>query len=384
MSQSFPSVHHRLRNDRGLTSTFALCSGLVLLFAWLAWAFLARVTRYEVSDAARLEVDTASYPIQANISGRLLRSNLVLGKEIAAGDVLAEIDTQAEELSLREEQTRVGELQPQIDALRAEFQAQSEGKSDERKILALSQNGARAQYAEANAQATLAEEELNRADRLRAEGIMSVADAERARAAAQSKRAAAESLRAGISRLEPELVVREKDRDVKSKETQAALAKLQAEARTGAESIRRLEYEIERRKIRATVSGRLAECASLRPGSHITEGDKLGLILPSGKLQVIAEFQPSAALGKLHPGQSGSLRLQGFPWAQYGAVSTRVARVADEIRDGKVRVELSVASNFPSRIPPQHGLPGSVEVAVEEVSPAKLVLRSAGEIVGAR
>ena len=384
MSQSFPSVHHRLRNDRGLTSTFALCSGLVLLSAWLAWAFLARVTRYEISDAARLEVDTASYPIQANISGRLLRSNLILGKEIAAGDVLAEIDTQAEELSLREEQTRVGELQPQIDALRAEFQAQSEGKSDERKILALSQNGARAQYAEANAQATLAEEELNRADRLRAEGIMSVADAERARAAAQSRRAAAESLRAGISRLEPELVVREKDRDVKSKETQAALAKLQAEARTGAESIRRLEYEIERRKIRATVSGRLAECASLRPGSHISEGDKLGLILPSGKLQVIAEFQPSAALGKLHPGQSGSLRLQGFPWAQYGAVSTRVARVADEVRDGKVRVELSVASNFPSRIPPQHGLPGSVEVAVEEVSPAKLVLRSAGQIVGAR
>ena len=384
MSQSFPSVHHRLRNDRGLTSTFALCSGLVLLSAWLAWAFLARVTRYEVSDAARLEVDTASYPIQANISGRLLRSNLVLGKEIAAGDVLAEIDTQAEELSLREEQTRVGELQPQIDALRAEFQAQSEGKSDERKILALSQNGARAQYAEANAQATLAEEELNRADRLRAEGIMSVADAERARAAAQSRRAAAESLRAGISRLEPELVVREKDRDVKSKETQAALAKLQAEARTGAESIRRLEYEIERRKIRATVSGRLAEYASLRPGSHISEGDKLGLILPSGKLQVIAEFQPSAALGKLHPGQSGSLRLQGFPWAQYGAVSIRVARVADEVRDGKVRVELSVASNFPSRIPPQHGLPGSVEVAVEEVSPAKLVLRSAGQIVGAR
>ncbi len=384
MSQSFPSVHHRLRNDRGLTSTFALCVGIVFLFAWLAWAFLARVTRYEVSDAARLEVDTAACPVQANISGRLLRSNLILGKQIVAGDVLAEIDTQGEELSLREEQTRLGQLQPQIDALRAELEAQSEGKSDERQILAFSQNGARAQYEEANAQATLAEEELNRANRLRAEGIMSVADAERARATAQSKRAAAESLRAGLSRLEPELVVREKDRDVKSKETLAALAKLQADARTGTESIRRLEYEIERRKIRAVVSGRLAECASLRPGSHINEGDQLGVILPSGKLQVIAEFQPSAALGKLHPGQPGALRLQGFPWAQYGTVPARVTRVADEIRDGKVRVELSVVNHFPSRIPPQHGLPGSVEVAVEQVSPAKLVLRSAGEIVGAR
>ena len=170
---------------------------------------------------------------------------------------------------------------------------------------------------------------------------------------------------------------------IKSKETQAALAKLEGELRSGAEAVRRLEYEIERRRIRATVSGRLAECAAIHPGSHISEGDKLGVILPSGKLQVIAEFQPSAALGKLHPGQPASLRLEGFPWAQYGAVPARVARVADEIRDGKVRVELSVG-DFPSRIPPQHGLPGSVEIEVEQISPAKLVLRSAGEIVSSR
>src|SRR4051812_36081282 len=383
MSQSFPSVHHRLRNDRGLTSTVALCVAILFLSAWLAWAFLARITRYEVSDSARLEVDAAPYPIQANIAGRLVRSNLVLGKEIQAGEVLAEIDTQTEELSLREEQTRLLELQPQISALHAQLEAQGEGKTDERKVLALSQTGARAQFDEANAQATLAEEELARADRLRAEGIMSIADAERARASARSKRAAAESLKATISRLEPELAVREKDRDAKSKETQAALAKLQAELRTGSETVRRLEYEVERRRIRASISGRLAECAALRPGSHINEGDKLGAILPSGKLQVIADFQPSAALGKLHPGQPASLRLQGFPWAQYGTVPTRVARVADEIRDGKVRVELSV-ENFPSRVPPQHGLPGSVEVEIEQVSPAKLVLRSAGEIVGSR
>jgi multidrug resistance efflux pump len=383
MSQSFSSVHYRLRQDRGLTSALALGVAFAFLLAWLAWAFLARVTRYEVSDSARLEVDTAPYPIQANISGRLLRSHLVLGNVIEAGEVLAEFDTQTEELSLREEQTHLEELQPQMAALRAELKAQNDGKTDERTVLALSQNGARAQYEEANAQAVLAEDELRRAERLRAEGILSVADAERARATAQSRRAAAENLKASISRLEPELVVRERDRDVKSKETQAALAKLEAELRTGAESVRRLEYEIERRRIRATVSGRLAECAALRPGSHVNEGDRLGVILPSGKLQVIAEFQPSAALGKLHPGQPAALRLEGFPWAQYGTVPTQVARVADEIRDGKVRVELSVGA-FPSRIPPQHGLPGSVEVEVERISPAKLVLRSAGEIVGSR
>lgn len=383
MSNSFQSVSRSLAKDRGLTSGFALCIGVVLLSAWIAWAFLSSITRYEISDSARLEVDSAPYPVQANISGQLWRSKLVLGEQIQAGDVLAELDTQTEQLNLREEQARLGALQPQIAALRAQLEAEREGGSDERKVLAFSETSARAQYEEANAQAMLAEEELTRANRLRAEGILSVADAERARASAQSKRASAQSLWVGVSRLEPELVVREKDREVKSKETLAALVKLEAEVQTGAETVRRLEYEIERRRIRAAISGRLAECASLRPGSHISEGDKLGVILPSGKLQVIAEFQPSAALGKLHTGQAALLRLQGFPWAQYGTVPTRVARVADEIRDGKVRVELTVGSNFPSRVPPQHGLPGSVEVEVEQVSPAKLVLRSAGEIVGA-
>lgn len=103
-----------------------------------------------------------------------------------------------------------------------------------------------------------------------------------------------------------------------------------------------------------------------------------------GKLQIIAEFPPAAALGKVRPGQPAILRLDGFRWAQYGTVSARVSHVAEEIRDGKVRVELAVNSARPAEIPYQHGLPGSVEVEVERVSPAVLILRSAGKLVGAR
>jgi membrane fusion protein (multidrug efflux system) len=106
------------------------------------------------------------------------------------------------------------------------------------------------------------------------------------------------------------------------------------------------------------------------------------MILPSGKVQVIAEFEPSAAFGKLHPGQHAVLRLQGFPWAQYGTISARVSKVAGEIRDGKVRVELAVVNIPGSRIPIQHGLPGSVEVEVERITPAALILRLAGDMAG--
>jgi hypothetical protein len=49
-----------------------------------------------------------------------------------------------------------------------------------------------------------------------------------------------------------------------------------------------------------------------------------------------------------------------------------------------VRVELSVerALEFPVEL--QHGLPGRLEIEIERVSPATLVLRSAGALVSDR
>ena len=373
-----------MKADSGIRSLAVIVTALVLLGAWTTWAFRARLTRYELSDTARLEVDSAVYPVQANVSGRLLTSRLSLGKEVHAGDVLAELDSNAERLSLHEEETLLAALGPQIAALRSQMQSEEAGRADESRVLTLSVEGARAQYREAAAQAALAEEQADRASRLHAEGILAEADFQKAKAEAQSKRAAAESLKVAISRLEPESQVRDRDREVRLKQITEDVAKLEAAMAASAAAIQRLQYEIERRRIRAPISGRLGECAPVRAGSHINEGEQLGVILPSGKLQVIAEFQPSAALGKVRPGQPASLRLQGFPWAQYGVVPARVSRVAGEIRDGKVRVELAVAAASHTRIPFQHGLPGSVEVEVERVSPAALILRSAGELVSAR
>jgi multidrug resistance efflux pump len=384
MPTNFHRVSQSLQADKGIRSTAVLAITLVLLGAWVLWAFRAQVTLYEISDSARLEIASAAYPVQANVAGRLSASHLVLGTEVKAGDVLAELDSNGERLSLQQEQTRFAALGPELTALHSQIESENGGRTDERRVLGISIEGARAQYREAEAQAALAEQEAERASRLRAEGILALSDAQKAKAEAQSKRAAAENLRIAISRLEPELHVRDRDREVRINQLSENIAKLEAGRTISAATIKRLEYEMERRRIRAPVSGRLSECAALRPGAYISEGDQLGVILPAGKLQAIAEFQPFAALGKVRPGQPAVLRLQGFPWAQYGTVSAHVSRVAGEIRDGKVRVELAVNSGSHPRIPFEHGLPGSVEVEVERISPAALILRSAGELVGSR
>jgi len=383
MSNSFRKTNLTLEGDRGTVLGIALVIGLVLAGGWVAWAVRAKVTRYEVSDSARLEVSAASYPIQANVSGRLVSHHLLLGEMVQAGEVLAQLDSRGEELSLQEERTRAAAFEPQIRALRAQMDSESAGGQSEQRVLTFSEQAAEAQLREAQAQAELSAKEAARAESLRKEGIIAEAEVQRVEADSQSKRATAENLRAALARLTPEQKVRDQDRQVKLRELSEQIAKLTADWEASLATMRRLEYEVERRKLRAPISGRLAECAVLRPGSHVSEGQQLGVILPSGRLQITAEFSPSAALGKLRPGQVATLRLQGFPWAQYGTVPARVSQVASEIRDGKVRVELAVTGKPPAQIPMQHGLPGSVEVEIERLTPMALVLRSAGDLAGA-
>jgi hypothetical protein len=62
-------------------------------------------------------------------------------------------------------------------------------------------------------------------------------------------------------------------------------------------------------------------------------------------LQIMTDFLPPAALGRIQPGQPAQLRLDAAP-----------------------------------PIPLQHGLPGIVEVEVDHVSPATLVLCTAGRL----
>jgi multidrug resistance efflux pump len=384
MASSFHRTSQSLRLDRGILSIAAFAVAITLIVAWLGWAFKAVVVRYEVSDSARLEVDAAPYPIEAQVAGKLTGSRLVLGKEVLAGDVLAELDSRSEQLSLNQERIRRASFAPQLAALRSEVSSDEQGNAAERAAVTVAVVGAEAQRRQAEAQAVLAEEEAARANSLRSEGLIPEAEARRANADAQGKRAAVENMKASVARLEPELQIRHRDREATAAETRSQIAGLESEAATSAANVKRLEFEIDNRRIRAPITGRLSECAALRPGASITAGQQLGIIVPGSKLQVVAEFSAEAALGKIHPGQTAIVKLEGFPWAQFGTLSARVARVAGEIRDGKVRVELAVNAPAGSRIPLQHGLPGSVEIEVERISPAVLLLRSAGQAVGAR
>lgn len=378
---SFHRINQKLIRDNGFASTTGTVVAGALVVAWSTWALQANVTQYEVSRSARLEVSASVYPLQTDVGGRLSRSNLVLGRSVSAGEVLAEIDSSLEESSLKEQGAALGSLVPEIDALESQAAAERDGDTQDRLVSDFSSATAAAQLHEAEVRADSAAKQAERAARLRAEGVLAAADAEKALSDAQAKRSAADALRSIASRVGPELQLRHRDREVRLRQIFEQETKLLAQRASIQAAIVRVNQQLERFRIRAPIAGRIAECSPLHPGVHLTEGQQLAVILPPGGTHVIAEFSPADALGHIRPGQAATVRLQGFPWGQYGTLSARVSKLADEIRDGTVRVELAVIS-VPPRIPLQHGIPGSVEIAVERTTPAAMLLRAAGAVIG--
>lgn len=382
MTADFNRIARSIRDDLGITSKTGILVAGLLLSGWGVWALRTTVEQYEVSDSARLEVAASAYPVQSSSAGRVVRSSMVLGQTVQQGDVLAELDTTSQRFNLDEEIARCASLRPQLAALSAQLAAERAGGEADRGVSRYSDAAAMSQYRQADLEAILAEQQAARAKQMRLDGIVAPAEADRLISEAQSKRALADSLKAASSRVAPELHVKEREREARVTQIAASQAKLESDLRVSETNIRLLEHELDRRRVRAPISGRIAEAATLPAGSEITEGQQLGVILPSSQLRIVAQFQPASSFGKIREGQPATMRLDGFPWAQFGVVSARVARIASEVQDGKVRVELAVTHT--PRVAVQHGLPGIVEVEVERTTPAAMLLRSAGTMVGQR
>jgi len=382
MATPFSRTFRALETDSFRGSVLALVGVIALLGGWLAWFFFAKVARYEVTDTARLEVDQESHPVQSPVLARVVSSNLALGKDVQAGDVLVELDANAERLQVEEQRTQLAALASQVDSLKTQVLQLEEARARERQTAHVAIEQAEDKYRESDALARSADHEAHRLEKLAAEGLVPRREYDIGKMEAERLRDAADSLQLEPDRIQRDLRTRESDRRAQLENLQSQIRKLEGDRTTVTASVDRLSYEVERRVIRAPISGQVGEiAATLRTGAVVNEGDRLCAILPPGRLRAIAEFPPPAALGRIRPGQPARLRLEGFPWAQYGSIGATVSTVASEIRDGRVRVELSIVRSPAFAIPLQHGLPGAVEIEVERASPAALTLRTAGQLI---
>jgi membrane fusion protein (multidrug efflux system) len=377
----FSRASQALAEDHGYGSRWGILLAAALLGIWGAWFCLARLTVYAVTDTARLEVERAAHPIETPVDGRVVTTHLTLGREVQGGEVLVELEAEPQRLQREEERTRLAALTHQLDALRVEVTTTAQALTESQQAARAALDEAGAQFQEALARAQFASEEATRSTRLHARGLLAELDLLRVQAEAQRRQAAASSLRLAIDRLQREQRTRESDRKAQIERLKREITNLEGQRTTAGATLERLAHELERRHIRAPVAGRLGEVATLQSGMFVKAGDKLGALVPAGSLKLVAEFLPAVALGRVQTGQPARLRLDSFPWTQYGSLATTVSSVASEVRDGRVRVELAMAAPQAARMPLQHGLRGTVEVEVEQATPATLVLRAAGQLL---
>ena len=379
MAATFSRLTRSLSADKGHGVLWTVLAVGILLVAWAGWFFLARVGVYVVSEAARLEVRQAAQPVESPLVGQVVRSNLIVGREVQVDDLLIELDSTSEQLRLAEQESQRAALAAQLETLHREVASQEQATAESRKAALLALEEARAHHEEAKAAEQYAAEQAAHVTDLLARGNASESEGRLAAAQAAQSAAAAEAARVAVARLEKDQRTREIERRGRLDTLNREVQRLEGAITTAGAVIDRLAYEIGRRRVRSPVAGRVAEAVTLPPGSLVHEGDLLGAIVPPGEVKIVAQFKPGEALGRIGPDQPARLRLDGFPWSQYGSIAATVTRVAGELRHGRVQVELAPAPNPPAAIPLQHGLPGVVEVEVERVSPATLILRIAGQ-----
>lgn len=356
-----------------------LGAGAALIALWLTWLFLADVGLYETTGTARLESSGAVHPLEVQVAGRVVRSNLRLGERVRAGEVLVELDDAAPRRLLEEEQSRRESLGAQLEVLRSEL-------ATEERVLAEVQKGsspalaeAEARRREAEASARAAEDEAERARALLARSVASTAEYEQQEVEARKKRALAEAAVAAAVHLGSERRSREAEQRLRIERLRREAAQLEGELAAREAGVRRLSEEVERYRVRAPIDGVVGELREVLAGAVVGAGQRLGGVVPQGELHIVAQFLPTA-VGRVRPGQPAIMRVSAFPWTQYGSLLARVTRVATEPLSGHVRVELAIEV-APASIPLQHGLEGTMEVEVGRDTPANVLLQVLGKKV---
>ena len=383
MSTPFSRTTRSLQTHTAWPAVIAWTLAAALLAAWSAWFVLGEVTLHELSPRARVEVRQAAHALSAPGPGRVLKTHLLLGQTVAAGELLVEMDASAEGLRLAEARARLQALGAQLAALRREIDARQQASTPGRQAAEAALQGAQARTREASAALDHATDQERRLREEAAAGSVAAVEALAARAEVLKLAAAREALAAEARRLDASRASQAAEQRAQIDALLRQAAALEGELAGGAQAIDGLLLAIERLRLRAPVAGRIGEIAPLRAGDVVGAGQKFASIIPGGELIVVADFDPRAVLGRVQPGQPARLRLDGFPWTQYGSLAATVSRVAGEIRDGQVRVEFTAdpapPGRQPSSLPLQHGLPGTVEIDIERVSPAVLVLRASGQ-----
>lgn len=347
--------------------------GAVAVMVFLAWWI-----RYPETLAAQISITSPEPPVRlvARNSGKLVQVNVEDQQVVHAGALLAVLESPADPNSLIAPRKHVSEANPlacnatwdstprlgPVQEAYAEYQArcteytdylvqdavtrQQEALAAERKETAAVLDIQARQLRTLEERTELAQRDLARMEKLRANGTVSEKVLDDKRGALLEIRRAQEQLQAEIastrvdaSRLQRDLVNLTTDDAERRKGLQAQVEEAYQKMLA---ALARWEQDF---TLRTPIAGRASFFDYWSTSQVVTAGDEVMTIVPLGVENAVGKLRvPLDNAGKLAVGQSVHIRLDAYPYEEYGLIHGKVRRVSlvPRQRSFAVEVELPV------------------------------------------
>jgi membrane fusion protein (multidrug efflux system) len=351
--------------------------------AWAIWSLAATIPLYATSDTARVEAEQSTFQIAARVDGTITRADLKLGQAVQKGQILLELDPTTQRMAHAEGGATIDGLRQDIAALDNRAKGETHAAATDQARQALAVEEAAATEREARADSDMTARRASDVSRLLTAGLVAESEAAAARQAADGKRARWEAARLAWQRAGKAREVSAAEAASKRATTEADRVRLQGELAVAERRLEQLEHDVELRRVVAPAAGTIGDLGNVHVGTFVEAGERLGVLVPDDTLRIVADL-PAEMLAKIRPGQPARFRFEGYPALAHGSIAAVVARVGADARAGRVEVILAPRRDPAARLPLQHGVRGTVDIEVERVTPAALLLRKAGELAEPR
>ena len=351
----------------------------LLAVAWTAWFLGAEIEEEVPSTSARVVARGKVHQVASSVDSATVRQVFVeMGDAVERGDVLVQLDDRGPRLEIERARAELRSAAGSLDALRRQRAALVAEHELSPLEAGQEARAVEARQRQAESRLAMAQETLRRSRGLRAAGLVSAAELDRATAEVEIARADVEHEVASLAGIA--VSGRGKSRRLLADiaELDAAIARTEGRRQAQRAELTRLDHELERHRLRSPVRGRVGTEVQLDAGTVVAAGVPLLAVVPAGVVVVVAQLDADRATGRIRPGQAARVMLEAFPAARFGALPGVVHRLASEISGGTVTAEIRLASDLAPPIPLTHGMPARVSVRLGARSPAASVLDNLG------
>ncbi len=140
--------------------------------------------------------------------------------------------------------------------------------------------------------------------------------------------------------------------------------------------------------LKSPIDGQITFAKIWKSNQNVKNGETVFNIVPTHKIQIIGRIQlPIQGSGKVKTGQNVNIKLQSFPYMEYGMIRSRIKNISlmptENLYIAEVDLPDSLITNYNKKIPFSQEMKGTAEIITEDlrlierfIYPLKSLLRN--------